>query len=134
MAGTITESHVKRGPIGVVTLACTADAAAATFPATILTTKISGKLLALETDPGATAPTNLYDITVTDAEGYDVLEGVGANRSSANTEKANIIFSGTSVNPPVGKGDVLTVNIANNSVNAALITIKLYYEGEGGSG
>ncbi len=129
MAGTVVETHGREGSIGVVTLTITGDGSDGTVPATALTTKIAGKLLALETNPGATAPSNNYDITLIDAEGYDVIEGLGANRSSSNTEKLNIIFSGTSLNPPVGTGDTLTLTIAGQSVNSADIVVKLYYEG-----
>lgn len=131
MAGTVVETHVKRGPVGVVTLTCVGDASDGTLPATALGTKISGRLLAIETDPGATAPTTLYDITLVDANGHDVLEGVGANRSASATEKANIVFSGTSVNPPVGVDDTLTFTVANQAVASANIVAKIYYEGYG---
>lgn len=132
MAGTVTQTHERRqgSPVGVITLTATADAADGSFPDTALAAKIGGKLLALETNPGATAPTNLYDIALDDAEGHDVLEGAGANRSATLTEKANIVFSGTSVNPPVAKSDVLTLKITNNSVNSAVVVVKLYYEGD----
>lgn len=48
----------------------------------------TGKVVALITDPaaGGSAPTDDYDITITDADGYDVLAGAGANRDTANTE------------------------------------------------
>ena len=129
MAGTVTQTHVKRGPIGVITLTITADAADGSVPNTALTQKISGRIIALETNPGATAPTDNYDITLEDGDGHDVLEGVGANRDTATTEKANVIFSGTSVHPPVAFSDTLTFKLANNSVNSADIVAKLYYEG-----
>jgi hypothetical protein len=47
-----------------------------------------GEVLALVTDPGATAPTDNYDLTFPDVEGYDVMQGAGANRDTANTETA----------------------------------------------
>ena len=131
MAGTVTQTDVKRGPIGLVTLSVTADAADGGVPDTNLEVKISGRLLFLETNPGATAPTDNYDITIEDADGHDVLEGVGANRDTANTEKASIVMSGTVIHPAVSIGDTLTFKLANNSVNSALISVKLYYEGEG---
>lgn len=65
-----------------------------------------GKVLALVTDPGATAPTDNYDITITDAEGYDVMQGAGANRDTANTETA----VPTTDSPAFGP---LTINITN---------------------
>lgn len=47
-----------------------------------------GEVVALVTDPGATAPTASYDITIPDPDGYDVMQGAGANRHTANTETA----------------------------------------------
>ena len=65
-----------------------------------------GEVLALYTDPGATAPTDNYDITVTDEEGYDVMQGAGANRDTANNETA----VPTAKSVAFGK---LTLNLAN---------------------
>lgn len=131
MAGTVVLAHTKRGPVGVITLTITADAADGSVPDTPLTTKISGRLLALETNPGATAPTANYDLTLVDDDGHDVLEGVGANRHTSTTEKVSIVYSGTAVHPPVAKSDTLTLNVDGNSVNSAGIVAKLYYEGDG---
>lgn len=65
----------------------------------------TGKVRRVITDPGATAPTDDYDITITDSDGYDVLDGNGANRDTATTE----------VLAPSGiiAGSTLTLNIAN---------------------
>lgn len=126
-AGTCTQSHQTTGNIRKVTIACTADAADATFPATVLTAKFEGRLLVLETDPGATAPTDNYDIAITNAAGVDVLQGVGANRDTATTEQAQIVVSGTSLRPTVDETDVLTLAITNNSTNSAVVTLVLYY-------
>ena len=131
MAGTVTETQAKRGPVGIVTLAITADASDGSVPDTDLATKISGKLLFLETNPGGTAPTSNYDITVEDADGHDVLEGVGANRHTSNTEKVSIVMSGTEIHPAVGINDTLAFKLANNSENSATVSAKVYYEGEG---
>ena len=40
------------------------------------------------TNPGATAPTDNYDIVVNDADSVDVAAGVLANRDTANSEQA----------------------------------------------
>ena len=37
------------------------------------------------------------------------------------------MFTGTSINPVVDESDTLTLTIANNAVNSALITITLVY-------
>ena len=129
-ASTTTETLVKRGSVGILTFSVVADSTDGTVLDHVITKKIAGRLLALETKPGATAPTTLYDITVTDADGHDVIEGVGADRSATATEKAVIVYSGTEIHPPVGKEDQLTLKIANNSVNSAIIVVKIYFEGQ----
>jgi hypothetical protein len=47
-----------------------------------------GKLIGFTTIPAAagSAPTDNYDLTLTDSDGHDVLLGAGANRDTANTE------------------------------------------------
>jgi len=57
------------------------------------TRKINGKIRQLVTIPGAggLAPTTLYDITLLDSDGRDVLAGVGANRSATLPEASAII-------------------------------------------
>lgn len=48
-----------------------------------------GEVLALVTNPDdVDAPTALYDVVVEDAEGYDVMQGAGADRSATATETA----------------------------------------------
>lgn len=127
MPGTVTETAYTAGHIRRVSFTCTADAAAATYPATTLTHKIDGKLLKLVTNPGAVQPTDNYDITITDQNGIDVLQGVGANRDTLNSEEAAIVYSGTNVQPCVSFGDTLTLNVSGNSVNSAVTVIDLYY-------
>lgn len=129
MASSVVETHFKPAhtSLGVITLAVTAHTDG-TVTDVALATKFNGRLRILETDPGATAPTANYDIAITDAQGFDVLQAVGANRHTSATEKASIVFSATSIHPLVSESDVLTLAITNNSVNGALITIKLYYE------
>jgi hypothetical protein len=49
-------------------------------------TGVNGEIYRVTTDPSATAPTDNYDITLTDEDGVDVLVGLGANRDTATTE------------------------------------------------
>ena len=97
-----------------------------TFTDHTVTTKFEGELIAIETNPGGTAPTDQYDITLEDAEGLDILQGVGANRATATTEMAAIVF-GTYFHPVIDASDTLTLKIANQSVNSALTKIIIYY-------
>jgi hypothetical protein len=127
MAGTVSIVHNLPQPsIGRIVATCTGDAANGSFPATALPA-FEGHLLELITDPGATAPTDNYDITLVDANGFDRLQGVGANRDTAVTEAARIVYSTTSTNPVVALSDVLTLTLANNSVNSAVVVVTILY-------
>lgn len=126
-AGTVTQEHYPLGNIRKVVFTATADASDGSYPSTALTTKFEGRLIQIITNPGATAPTDNYDIAITNGDGLDVLQGVGANRDTANTEAAAIVFSGTAINPVVDESDTLTLAITNNSVNSATIVITLVY-------
>ncbi len=136
MAGTVVETHTKRGPIGLITLTCTGDGSDGSFPATPLVTKFSGELIRMVTNPGATAPTNLYDVVLTDADAIDVLYGAGANLLTATTEENWLAAHSTAANkgylqnPVISVEDVLTWTITNNSANSAIIVAKLYYRGQ----
>ena len=55
---------------------------------------ITGWILLVETDPGATAPTDNYDITLLNANGRDVMGGALTNRDTANTEAVLPLLNG----------------------------------------
>lgn len=128
MAGTLVlTSHKAPSPmVGVITVDATADAAAGSFP-TLAIPAFEGHLVSLTTNPGATAPTDNYDITLVDADGTDRLQGVGANRDTANTEQVPIVYAGTGSHPPVSIGDILTLTLAGNIVNSATVHIVIVY-------
>lgn len=84
MAGTVVTTEVTHATVKKIIFAWTSSAAGAADATT--TAAYDGKLVTLITDPGATAPTDNYDVVVTDADGHDVLVGQGANRDTANTE------------------------------------------------
>lgn len=83
---------------------------------------VYGVLLRLVTNPGSTAPTDNYDITLTDEDGFDALGGVGANRDTTTTEEAEIAM--TSFQRLVA--NTLTFNLSGNSVDSATGVAKLY--------
>jgi hypothetical protein len=78
---------------------------------TSATTKaFDGELIAAVFDPDAagTQPTNAYDVTITDADSVDVLNGLGADLSnSATVTKKHTDGLGAVA------GSVLTLNITN---------------------
>lgn len=77
----------------------------------------SGILERVVFNPGATAPTALYDVTLTDEQSVDVLAGQGADLSATVTSqvKPGIPFKdGTTTSvAPVVIDDLLTLNITN---------------------
>jgi len=70
------------------------------------------------TDPGATAPTTLYDITLNDEYGVDVMGGALVDRSATATEQAMPLIAGCPV-PRVVDGP-LTFALTGNSINSAI--------------
>ena len=49
--------------------------------------KYTGELIRFITDPGATAPTADYDVTILDSDLTDVLIGAGADRHTSTTQQ-----------------------------------------------
>ena len=86
-AGTMTLTEVGHGSVKKIRAAWTSGTGAEGGTASATTTlPYSGRCIALVTDPGSTAPTDNYDLVVTDVDGDDVLVGAGMNRDTANTE------------------------------------------------
>ena len=100
--------------------------------------KVTGTLVKGVTDPGATAPTDNYDIAITDSEGLDVLGNCVdnlADRDTANTEEVYFLVSNLAATDPAGNlhpvvCDPLTISVTNagNSKQGQVI---LYYRNEG---
>jgi len=135
MAGSITGELIRvsnqnqgRPSIAKLVLTCVADADAATFPATVLNDlqtahRIEGlQLYSIKTIPGGTAPTADSDITITDEYGVDLLGGKGTNLISDTAKKWALFGPQNYTASALITGDV-TINIANNSVKSAEITV-----------
>ena len=94
-------------------------------------TGINGRIVRVVTDPdGTDVPTTLYDITLVDDEGFDVLVTLGANRSATVTEAIApgiILTNGasTSVVPQAIAG-TLTLNVTNAG-NAKKGVVAVYF-------
>ena len=84
----------------------------------------AGCIAKVVTNPGSTAPTDNYDITLTDADGVDLMGGELANRDTANSEvavpKIDTVFGCVMVT------DSFTMNVSGQSVNAATGTVSVY--------
>ena len=80
------------------------------------------------TDPGTEAPTADYDITLTDADGVDVMGGELADRHTTATEQAVPKIGDTVYGTRFVKGPLIFA-ITNNSVNDAAGEIFIYIWG-----
>lgn len=83
MAGTVTTTEERLGPIEEIIFAWTSSSAGAADGTS--TWSYNGEVAEVQIVPGATTPSNLYDVTLTDSNGVDVLYGQGANCSNAST-------------------------------------------------
>ena len=85
--------------------------------------KLMGFIYKVDTNPGATAPTDQYDITLTNADGVDVMAGALANRATATTEQVipsdppyvDSELSLNITNAGDTKGGTVTIYMANKS-------------------
>lgn len=86
MAGTVVPTPSKsRRSIKSITWAWTSSAGGAADSVNTIT--LSGEILRVVFNPGTPAPTANYDVVILDADGADVLGGLGANRHTTNTEQ-----------------------------------------------
>lgn len=107
----------------------TGDSSDGTVPATATTINIDGYVTMVVTDPGGTAPTDNYDITLTDANGVDIMGGSLANRDTINTEQAFPLLDATNfVYGPRYVSGTLTLTITNQSVNSATGQVLIYIQ------
>ena len=101
------------------------DASGAVSGGAALTTfAISGEVLRITTDPGATAPTTLYDAVINDVDGFDVGGGLLANRSATVTESVGPVANATGSSFFV---DGTLELVISNAGNAKVGMVRLYY-------
>ena len=62
-----------------------------------------------------------------DQHGYDLLEGVGANRSATASQHAAILYASSSVHPAVDDSDTCYLVIDNHTAPSAEIQVEIYY-------
>ncbi len=127
-AGTVTgyNTFVKvSSTVGYIEFFWTADSALATIPATV-SCPLEGYVILIETDPGTTAPTALYDITLVNDYSIDVAGGALADRSATVSEA---VYCKTNSSPG-GRWvwGTLTLNISNNLVNSATGKVRVWIE------
>lgn len=125
----MTFTYDEGGVIRKIIAAWTSDAGG---DASGTTKKIVGELLRGVTDPSATAaPTDDYDIVITDEEGVDVLGNCDddlVDRDTANTESVEfIVATATGARPVVADKLTFTVAAAGDAKAGQII---VYYRFE----
>lgn len=126
---TVTKKDMSIGNTGAgltkIIITWVADASAATVPDTDFI--LCGVLRRIVTDPGATAPSANYDITLIDESGLDLFTTGGANRSATLSQGFIPMMDGVTT----GAFFILycgnaTFNLDNNAVNSATGTVTLF--------
>ena len=119
--GTVTLTEETFGTVKKITCAWTSVSGTGDAGKAQKTTTFaySGEVIRLCTDPGATAPTDDYDVYVYDEDSTDILMGAGKDRDTTNTEQV----LGTSLGCVAN--DKLTFYV-ENAGNAKVGTIYLY--------
>lgn len=107
MAGSLmTFSYVNIGPIRKVIVDWLSDDSTSAVDGTTTQT-ICGTLIKAITNPGSAAPTDNYDIAITDEELHDVLansQSTLANRDTTNTEEVYFMELDAAAVTPLAQG------------------------------
>ena len=110
-----------------LTIDWTADDTDASVPKLTLS-GVGGYVLKMVTNPGSTAPTDNYDVTLEGSADttVDHLAGAGSNRDTANTEVAYPSASSAPTPVWLDPDESYKVAVAGNAVNSATGQIILY--------
>ena len=112
----------------VVVFTWLANTVTGAVPATSTSTKWpkdrAGCIAKVVTNPGSTAPTDNYDITLTDADGVDLMGGELADRDTSTSEVAVPKIDTTFGCVVVTESFIM--NITGQSVSAATGTMSVY--------
>ena len=114
MAGTITAIETRHRTVSEIVFSWLADSSG-DGTATATTFYYSGELVKVVCIPGGTTPSDLYDITLTDADSIDLLAGQGTDCPNGNS----LVITGGFI--PVTESTIsLTVANAGNVKNGSV--------------
>jgi len=87
---------------------------------------VNGRVIAIITNPGATAPADNYDITIRDKDGVDIAGGALADRDTANSEIVQPHYNSSTVlfnygRPVVGPLTATFTNQANADCDGEIV-------------
>lgn len=122
--GTVAITYSKSRTIRSVTWSWIATAGGAAGDVAV---GISGEILRVVTNPGSPAPSDNYDITIVDDDGFDVCAGLAQNRDTVNTESfVPLTGDGTTTNQRFAVDGTLTLAVSNAGSGGAG-TVTVYY-------
>ena len=131
---TVTPTYVPvpHSSVWVLTFTWLADDGNGTVPTTIwgdgvTEQPIYGYVVRATTNPGTTAPQDNYDITLTDADGIDVMGGALMNRDTVTSEHVGSLLQAGNFDWCFVDG-TLTLNLSGNNVNSATGVLKVYIQ------
>jgi hypothetical protein len=82
---------------------------------------INGYIVQVVTDPGATAPTDNYDIVLNDSDSMDIMGGRLQNRDTSNSEQEVPLIGGTYMPRYVNGSVSLDIDNAGNAKGGTII-------------
>lgn len=116
-------TEIAHGSVKKIKFEFTSGEGAYAGAASATTTKAYyGEILQVVTDPGATAPSDNWDLTIIDPDSIDLLKGNGADRDTADTEY--IVGSTTNMLPAAGKLTFNVTNAGNQKQGAVYVWIR----------
>lgn len=118
MPGTVTVTEKIHGSVKKIRWSWLSDGSGNADKITTL--PHDGVVIGLQTNPGAAAPTDNYDITITDDDGDDILGGAGQNRDTVDTET---VMSSGICGVAASK---LTLNVSNAGASKDGVVILWY--------
>jgi hypothetical protein len=104
--------------VNSLTLEWTSDGSGA---ASVVSGDVRGVILRIVTNPGAAAPTDNYDATLTDADGIDVAAGLLANRHTTNSQSVWPVDSTSGLPFAVSGPLTLTIAAAGSAKNGTVV-------------
>lgn len=119
-ADTVSYSWTERNGIAVCTVSWVDDGGDGIASTTISSGSWAGYIIRAETDPGATAPTDNYDIVINSRYGADLFGGELNNRDTSNSEIAEPLI------PYIYQDGTMYFVLTNNSQAGALGTLVIY--------
>ena len=122
-AGTVVPTYTTAGSVKVYKWAWTSHASNGNVELAVAR-GIDGALMSLCTDPGATAPTDNYDVTIEDPDGIDILNSKGLDRDTTATEWAGVVADAIPRHVNIPNFTLKVDNAGNSKVGTIYLSVR----------